>query len=356
MPDFSFLRERKLLFVLAGILVFLLTLLGGRMFFEYLAEKNPPDENDLAKRSIEDLVQMPIIDNEVLPADQKISPLTGLEINPGSGVRPIDVMIENLPASRPQMRGLDEATIVIEALAEGGITRYLAIFDVSENKKVGPVRSARPYFVDWAEEFGGAFVHAGGSEDALAKLAKSKLHNFDEDGKIVYRDFQYLKPHNLFVNLGLVRAEKFTNEPIKSWFDFAGEIPGNAAAIKQFSLDFSLPEYLVDYVYDATIGKYKRLLGGSEQRAGTNPLQPTNIIVQFTEYFPIDESGRLQLKTSGEGAAWFFSEGKMWRGVWRKIGNRTKFFDSAGSSVSLNPGQTFIEVLDSAKRVSLPQQ
>ena len=352
MVDLTFLRERKkLLLILAGVVFFLAALLGSRLFFEYIAEQPEHREDSLA-HSLAELIEPPIIEAEVLPS-KKFSPLTGLEIDDGAEIKAINVVIENHPASRPQMRGLNEAGIVIEALAEGGITRFLAIFDTSEKKRVGPVRSARPYFVEWAAEFGGIFVHAGGSEAALEKLASSALIDFDEDGDAVYRDFQFLKPHNLFANLKTVRATKIENSLPERWFDFSGNIPASAAEARQLAIDFSLPSYLVDYVYDRVSGKYERLLGGTIHTANGDAIRPTNIIIQFTDYFPIDDEGRLELRTSGEDIAWYFSGGKFWRGVWRKVDGRTQFFDNSGNPVSLNPGQTFIEILDTQDRVEI---
>jgi hypothetical protein len=357
MVDFSFLSERKkLLFTLAGVLIFLSSLIGGRMYFEYSAKKSNPVENEnLVVEFLEDLQNPRNQEVAIISVPEKVSPLTGLEISEKVEVKPVAIMIENHPASRAQMRGLAEAGIVYEALAEGGITRFLAIFDTSEKKRIGPVRSARPYFVEWAKEFGGAFVHAGGSIEALETLEASTLLDFDEDGEIVYRDFQYLKPHNLFVNLKDLREENFEGNLQGSWFDFSGEISASAVLAKQFSIDFSLSSYLVDYVYDAETGKYHRLLGGIPHTANGVTIQPTNIIIQFTEYYPIDDEGRLELKTTGEDIAWYFSCGKMWKGVWKKIGNKTQFFDSSGKSVKIHAGQTFIEVLDSTMRVKIPE-
>ncbi|MCF7836240.1 DUF3048 domain-containing protein [Candidatus Gracilibacteria bacterium] len=356
MVDFAFLREKKnILLPIAGVLIFLLLLVGGRLFFEKLAEKqNIPNKNpDLVVDFLENLDSPKTGENAILPTPDKVSPLTGLKVAADIMLKPVAVMIENHPASRSQMRGLNEAGIVIEALTEGGITRFLVIFDSSERKKVGPVRSARKYFVEWAEEFGGAFVHAGGSEEALGMLEKSNLQNFDEDGDIVYRDFQYLKPHNLFVNLQAVRTEEPEWFLREGWFNFSNEIPSDAISAKQFSIDFSLPSYFVDYVYDSVNGNYKRLLGGEIHTANGDAIRPTNIVIQFTEYFPIDEEGRLELKTKGEDIAWYFSGGKMWQGVWKKIGGKTQFLDGLGNAVKLQPGQTFIEILDSHERVGI---
>ena len=92
---------------------------------------------------------------------------------------PVAVMIDNLKEARPQS-GLSKASVVYEAEAEGRITRYLAIYaggkDVGE---IGPIRSARSYFVDWAEEFSAAYIHCGGSPDALVKISKDNVFDFN---------------------------------------------------------------------------------------------------------------------------------------------------------------------------------
>ncbi len=364
MFDLAFFREqKKWQLALAALLFILILLLGGRVFFEFVAGQS--DENPPIVRTIEEkeeanfaaaLANLENLRDEglaLLPPPAEISPLTGLAIAEKIEPKSVAVVIENHPASRPQLRGLNDAGIVIEALTEGGITRFLAIFDTSELKKVGPVRSARPYFVEWAEEFGGAFVHAGGSEAGLEELAKSKLLDFDEDGEILYRDFKFLTPHNLFANLADVRGEILVNDLPETWFDFSEESP-RGETIRKFSLDFSLPSYFVEYIYDPERGNYRRMLAGTEHRTAGGAIRPTNVVIQFTEYFPIDDAGRLELRTTGEGVAWFFAGGKMWRGSWQKSGGRTQFFDSFGKSITLLPGQTFVEILDAVERVELP--
>lgn len=362
--DFSFFRKRKVLWLsIAGALVFLvLSILGGRIYLEYRASLKQPvpvREREIWK-AIEELTATAAEQlREPEPEPERVSWLDGQPLPDDVEPSVVSVIIENHPTSRAQMRGLHEASIIIEALTEGGITRFLAIFDTSELKKVGPVRSARPYFVDWAEELGGAFAHAGGSVAALEQLQTSNLLDFDEDGETLYRDFRYLKPHNLFVNLAAVRESldrlRWDNNLAEPWFDFSGEIPAAASPVKEFSLDFSLPSYYVDYVYDPASGDYQRLVGGVEHTSNSDEVRPRNIIVQFTEYWPIDDIGRLDLRTTGEDVAWYFSGGKYWQGTWRKSGGRTHFLGQGGQSVRLQPGQTFIEILDNSTRVKLPQ-
>ena len=99
-----------------------------------------------------------------------------------SNLYPTAIIIENLTAARPQS-GLDKAQIVYEALAEGGITRFLAIYargHTAEVPQIGPVRSARPYYIDWVEELGAMFVHIGGSPQALTEINKRDIFDLNQ--------------------------------------------------------------------------------------------------------------------------------------------------------------------------------
>src|SRR5690606_10910048 len=97
----------------------------------------------------------------------KLSQFDGLEIDAEYQESVISVMVDNFFAARPQHSGIRSASVVYEALAEGGITRLMLVFPYQEITRVGPVRSARDYFVDLAEEYGGIYAHAGGSPLAL---------------------------------------------------------------------------------------------------------------------------------------------------------------------------------------------
>lgn len=360
-----FKKNRKLYWIAAIFLAAAIALaVAGRLYFNFIA-KSPlhPVTQDTTDPywdafGVEGKSLKENAVPQIEPPRTSLSRLTGTLIKTTAPDQVLAVVIENLPASRPQMHGLTEAGIVYEALAEGGITRFLAIYDYQDLKKVGPVRSARPYFVDWADEYGGAFIHAGGSPKALALLLKADLLNLDEDGEILYRDFQYPAPHNLYVNLNAARellAEKNWETGLQEpRFSFVDKLKSFATKdIKQLSLDFSFPEYLVDYVYNPENNHYQRLLAGAIHKDNGAAIEPINIIIQFTDYWPVDEVGRLEMRTRGTGEAWYFSGGKMWRGQWQKIGSSTEFLDSSGKTVEFQPGQTFIEVIEGPGRVTI---
>ena len=108
------------------------------------------------------------------------------------------VVIENSKASRPQS-GLNDADIVYETMAEGGISRFIALFQKNDAKVIGPVRSLRPYFIDISEEYNLPFAHCGGSDEALACVKSENLMSMDEmaNSSSYWRDSVRKAPHNL---------------------------------------------------------------------------------------------------------------------------------------------------------------
>src|SRR5581483_1401572 len=118
--------------------------------------------------------------------------------------RPFAVVVENHPDARPQS-GLSQADVVYEALAEGGITRFLAIFQSQDVKSIGPVRSARTYFNDWAQEWGAVYAHVGGNSDALA-LIKAGIPGVS-DADQFFNDPYFTRissrrpPHNTYTSI-----------------------------------------------------------------------------------------------------------------------------------------------------------
>lgn len=276
----------------------------------------------------------------------------------------IAVMVENHPSARPQLAGLNQAAIIYEAEAEGGITRFLGIFNDWQIEKVGPVRSARPYFIDFAAEYGAVYAHAGGSEPALQQLQNGTVLNVEAlqhegDGYYFFRDTRYSAPHNLFANLSALPKliqENAWSEESQDRFQFSPPLSAPSSAetnnsdgqAHYISLNFSTPSYRVDYYYDSAQNRYSRYLAGAKHldRSDNSQFQPANIIVQFTEYQPYDEYGRLTLRTAGEGKSLLFKNGEVWQGIWRKDKNKTtKFLKNDGQEFELEPGQTFVEVI-----------
>lgn len=274
---------------------------------------------------------------------------------------PLAVMIENHPDARPQS-GLEQASLVYEVVAEGGITRFMAIFGPNESDHVGPVRSARTYFIDWAEEYSAFYTHAGGSGNGLAKIKTDKVLDLDYNynpNKAFWRESKagLASEHTLYVDTNKLH-EIATN--YKKWSkdgDFiAWQFKTEVAKTErpetgQVTINFSSPSYKVVYDYDKESNSYKRTLAGLSHKDANSghQLAPKNIIIQKVNRTEVDSLGKTvgQITDVGIGDAWIFLDGKAIEGSWSKkeAKRRTLFYDAEGAEVKFNPGQTFIEII-----------
>ncbi|KKP37425.1 MAG: hypothetical protein UR27_C0006G0032 [Candidatus Peregrinibacteria bacterium GW2011_GWA2_33_10] len=269
----------------------------------------------------------------------------------------IAVMIENHPDSRAQMKGLSKASIVYEMLAEGGITRFMALFSYQDLGLIGPVRSARPYYVNLAREFSDVYAHAGGSNDALNLIPNTKLINlealyYEGFGKYFYRNKNYYAPHNLFANLNevkeLVKSKmKSKKKYDKSFFQFNDlEDMENLDKASEIEINFSYPSFNVVFNYDESDQKYYRFLAGKKHLDSIDGSQiaPSNVVVLLTNYRTYDSYGRLEYDLIGEGSAMLFRNGRMVPANWKKSGvlERLKIFDKNAGEISFESGQIWI--------------
>lgn len=271
------------------------------------------------------------------------------------------VMIDNYSFGRIHHRGISEAKILYEALAEGGITRIMAIFDKAV-EEVGPVRSARPYFVQWAKEYQSVYVHVGGSDEAQNMLALEKdVFNVDgmayEDlGDYFVRDKTIEKPHNDFANLQAIKTLiPKDREESQNILKFSKKKTQSSEKADIITMDFSFPNYKVRYDYDKILNKYFRYIGGKPHKDTSNDIQLSadNIIIQFMQNYPVDEQGRLKFLTKKGGNAYLIREGFLIRGAWTKENGKTKFTDENGKEFTLKKGVTWIEIIDFKNRVKI---
>lgn len=293
--------------------------------------------------------------------------IDGVKVAAGTeNLLPVAVMVENLSTVRPQY-GLSRAQVVYEALAEGGITRFLVVYASGEAlSTIGPVRSARDYTVDWAEEYRGVYVHAGGSPQALQRLVgndfMTDLNQISGDHAYFWRDTSRAAPHNLFTStelLGYALRDKGlsdTNGSYGGWL-FEKEVQKkDRPAAQTVRMSFSTSSYDVEYTYDQESNSYTRLNGGEPQVDALNnePIKPKNVVVQYVASTLIDaESGRLSLTTIGEGDGVVFMNGTATPVRWKKParGERTRFTHEDGTEVSFIPGTIWIEVLPEGRPV-----
>ncbi|MFA4872942.1 MAG: DUF3048 domain-containing protein [Patescibacteria group bacterium] len=307
------------------------------------------------------------ITHELTPPLPEVSPgthpLTGLPYPATTPIRkPFAVVIDNTPEARPQY-GLSAADIVYETLTEGGVTRLLALFSSQQPLRIGPIRSARPYFIRQAQDWDAVFAHSGGSTHALEMLKTGvpRINNLDEfsNGNAFVRTSQ-TPPHNLFASyvaletLAENKALPLDLTALPSWAYTTNTPEGPTTT--SFTIPYNLASMKVSYQYDESLQTYTRVLGGQPHRdAETNkPLSPANIILEFREMADIPDPQKLGLidfAYAGAGDAMVFTKGKRINGRWtRSSDGPTVYATITGRTIALKPGQTFIDVLPATMR------
>lgn len=272
--------------------------------------------------------------------------------------RPIAIVVENHVDARPQS-GLTDADIVYETLAEGGITRFLAIFQTRNPKEIGPVRSARPYFNFIANQWGAIFGHVGGSPIALSELSADKYKNLEDinqffNGDYFYRSKDRPAPHNVYTTLESLR----TLIDKKDWRDWTPIKLGEFEAIPtdqlqptnpNIAIKFFEASYAVDFKYDPTTNTYLRTIGGKPAIDKNNNLQisPKNVLVQFVDDYvvPLEKVNGVGLKLDGSGRAVLFTGGQAHNGTWQYNNSQTEYKTLDGNSQKFQPGPTWIVLM-----------
>ncbi len=296
-------------------------------------------------------------DQTVTSTNQVLRHIDGVPVEPGmADKRPISVMIDNQADAQP-WSGVNKASLVIESPVEGGITRLMAVFDPSlaTSTLIGPVRSARPYFVDWAKAWGAGYAHVGGSPEALEKISKlGKIFgNLDEmaNSATFYRDSSKPAPHNVYTTVGSLSAAMDarygTSTATFTPWRFEPLVTSTDAVIAASSVRIPYGgSYSITWRYDATLGLYRRLKGTTVQKTREGEeLLAANVIVLKTDSQVLDEKGRLSVRTVGSGDAVLYRAGKKYIARWSRSPDELIRLEGAdGSEYSLTSGTTWIEV------------
>ncbi|HEX3082200.1 MAG TPA: DUF3048 domain-containing protein [Candidatus Saccharimonadia bacterium] len=296
----------------------------------------------------------------------KFSPLTGLPVTPAQADQPIiGVIIENHPDARPQS-GLQDAGVVYEANAEGGITRFEAFFLENRPAAIGPVRSLRTYFLDWGLEFNAPVAHAGGNADALDEvtpLGMKDLNALSFASSGFYRTTDRIAPHNLYTSGAkldtLLARYSFTGPATFTPSPRKADTPTQAPAHPNIHIDYSYSGYQVDYKYDATTNDYARYLSGQPHvdRNTGKQIHVKNIVVEMMPtsygYTRIGESTVI-MQTVGQGQGYVIRDGTVVPCTWVKDsrGVRTKLLDASGADIPLDAGNTWYSIVPVGKSVT----
>jgi len=304
--------------------------------------------------------------------------------------RPLGVMIENHKEARPQS-GLQSADVIYEVVAEGGITRFLAIFYCKDASYIGPIRSARIYFIKILQGYGDypLYAHVGGANtpgpaDALGYLKQiewvsyNDLNQFSVPFPYFWRDYerlndratehtvysstkklwQYAKEKRGLTNVdeeGVLWSKNFI--PWKFKDDVSVEQRKNIAKIDFGFWNIGASDYSVQWNYVKERNTYLRFNGGSphlDKNTGKQ-LETKNVVIVFAKESPAnDGDGHILYQLTGEGEALVFQNGEAISGFWSRKNNNEliRFFDKSGKEISMIRGQVFVEILPTGNKVS----
>ncbi|QEK12354.1 DUF3048 domain-containing protein [Crassaminicella thermophila] len=347
------------------LIMFILTIFMATFFVGGCIKKEKPvvleQESKIITNNQDDNKE--ILDNE----ETKIKEIKSKGVqSPISGIytqkeninkRPFAVMLDNQIKARPQA-GLDQAEIVYEILAEGWITRYMAVFLINEPKLIGPVRSARPYFIDKAMEFDALYVHDGGSPQALKDIKNLRIADISAQSRgkdIFWRKNHKSRPHNEYTSAAAVRkAAKQSHYKESANYQtllFNKEdktIHGNHLTYIQIPYS---KNYKPNFRYKEKDNVYYRYINDKPHLDEVSKVHLTakNIIIQKAKTKVIDSEGRREIALVGKGEGFFITGGEIRKITWEKKSRRaiTKFFYEDGEEIRLNPGVTWIEVIPS---------
>jgi hypothetical protein len=290
-------------------------------------------------------------------------PVTGLPLfEEVEDLQVFGVMIDNHFDAWPPS-GIDEAILVVEAPVEAGISRMIAFFDeTQEIGLIGPVRSARPYYLDWNNELDALLTHVGGSNAALDLIASGGTFDLNQYwlSEYFWRSTQRYAPHNVYTSTEKLNAYVLNREEAGRapellygiWkfkdADFEGE---SAVGVR---IDFAPPVYVVDWEFDLESRQYLRSQANEAHTTDANvQIAADNVAIVITDVIIIDGVGRRSIDTIGEGEAYVLQDGVVIEGAWKKPSatERLRFYNDEDVEIEMNAGRTWIEVVGDLEAV-----
>lgn len=286
------------------------------------------------------------------PAVKYYSPLSGLQVDTEAATKQTvtAIMIENSPDARPQS-GLKQAGVVYEAIAEGGITRFLTLHQQDKPQLIGPVRSVRMYYVDWLAPYNASVAHVGGSAASLAEVRNGSYRDIDQffNAGSYWRATDRYAPHNVYTSFAkldaLNDAKGYTSSSFTGFSRVDGK-PSDTPDATAIAINFSGPLYNTTYAYDKTSNSYARSQAGAPHLDREDgQISPSVVIALHVDMSLIMQDGnREDITTTGSGQATVFQNGTAKNVTWHKAsrGAQLNFTDEAGKDVPLVRGQTWI--------------
>lgn len=317
------------------------------------------------------------------PEPVALSLTTGLPLEEGKEYRPITVMIENSKSSRPQT-GMQEADIVYEASAEGGITRHMCVFNDHYPIVAGPIRSTRAYYLNIQREWDSPMVHYGGPSNSDKPVSYVYSSKYDyikvrvdglkgKYGKYFWRSKERKAPNNVYTDLQRIHDELYDYEPAqRQHFQFDANVDyAEGKLFTKVGIPFlSNNMEHTTFTYDSQTGKLMRALNGDpfmirtvtkdaegKESTETAQLYTDNLIVQYAKDYqiPNDNKGRRMVDVVGSGKCEFFIGGKHVTGKWERtdLDSSTVYMLEDGTPITLRPGKTWIALQSDKKTIEV---
>ncbi len=346
-----------------GIMILVLSLGAGLLylasghfpFFNFFAS----EETAISRELLEEITGLDLPEEKLYPWwNQPVDEFIQDTVQPGNLepnlTRPLAVVIENHPSSRPQT-GLNEAERVYEFLVEGGLTRFLALYFSQVPAEIGPIRSLRSYMVETATGYDSRLLHIGASPLGYQYLSQLQVDHLDEirRGSYYWRDSERSRPHNLFT--GKDSLPEGASE--KHFAVLPAGNPDNLKAPVSLAVREKTDEveirywggYTVYYQYNEEERNYLRFLGNASRphlNTAGDQLTVRNIIVKYVPTRVIDDIGRLKMELDSQGELLFFQKGTVIPGYWLKnSGGETEYYNREGEPLEFLPGTTWIQVV-----------
>ncbi|HHY73730.1 MAG TPA: DUF3048 domain-containing protein [Bacillus bacterium] len=286
-------------------------------------------------------------------------PLTGVGTYKEANQRIFAVMINNHPKARPQS-GLEKADLVYEILAEGSITRFLAVYQSELPDIIGPVRSARDYYIYLSKGLGAIYVAYGGSPESFHLLQNREITDYIggiirkgyADDQFFYREKSRTAPHNVYTtNENLIKGaekRKFSlTQNVKPFTFLTGEeiksISGEEA--KEIVVTYS-SSYKTSFIYNEDLLKYERYVNGvkDKNRETKTPIAVDNLLIIEAPHKVIDDAGRLKIDLNGGGNGYLVQRGVVREIEWKNHDGRiVPYVD--GKDAGFVPGHTWVNVI-----------
>ncbi|WKA55784.1 DUF3048 domain-containing protein [Planococcus shixiaomingii] len=296
------------------------------------------------------------------PQESK-APFSGIEGTVPFNKRPIMAVINNHPDARPQT-GLTEADMVFEMLAEGSVTRFLALYQSEFPEEMGPIRSARDYFVELAAGYDAFFIAHGWSPDAKRLLEAGRVDHINGlfyDGTLFQRSTDRVAPHNSYITYenalkGMEEAQASTEYSVRSPYYFYD--PGESDKLMEQAsvievLYGTSPQFHNEFTFDEASGLYSRASGGTAttDKNSSEPVEVSNVLVFEAAHETIDAEDRKAIDITSGGKALIFQNGGVREAEWSNLEGMLVPTDN-GKPVGLMPGKTWIHIVPTAPGIS----